>query len=374
MVRGEMRRSIIPISALGLVLAGVAFWNWELSEVAQPPPELPPPDAPSKLITIARTPEPLIIATPDAAAPPALPSVDAAVETTDTGSPPEIVAIDAGALMPPPVALDAPVFALDAGVPRPNDPRFGVRWGQTGLCGEEPLQHLAERRASLLASFSGVQRAGTTIFYDPDAPIAFVDGVGQALAQARVIATRLLGPRGDVALPAIYVYASADQMRDVACVNTATQGYYDGAIHLPATDPDAWRTVVHEHMHHVLNAMGLRKPMWFHEGLAMYAADERWWEDPRLGLVTWLRSAHLPFPALTEAFPHTADELFAGRAYFQSYQMVSFLAARSRRPDFSWFVDGVVSGTIVPQTSFGDSVGLSGDQLENAWRGFVLSR
>ncbi len=370
-----MRRSIIPVSALCLAIAGLAFWSWESSEVSVPRAELAPQQAPERAVPIARAPiapEPVIIATPDAATVLDQPSVDASVERVDAGHLPEL---DAGPPPPPSVAIEAPVFALDAGTPRsPNDPRFGVRWGQTGLCGDEPLQRLAERRAALLASFNGVRRAGTLIFHDPDAPISFVDAAGEALAQARVIATRLLGPRADVALPVIYVYASADQMRDVACVNTATQGYYDGAIHLPATDPDAWRTVVHEHMHHVLNALGLKKPMWFHEGLAMYAADERWWEDPRLGLVSWLRSAHLPFPALTEAFPHTADELFAGAAYFQSYQMVSFLAARSGRADFAWFVDGVVSGAFAPQTSFGESVGLAGDQLESAWRGFILSR
>lgn len=106
----------------------------------------------------------------------------------------------------------------------------------------------------------------------------------------------------------------------------------------------------------------------------MYAADERWWEDPRSGLTSWLRSAHLPFPALVEAFPHTADELFAGAAYYQSYQMVSFVAARSGNPNFFWLVDGVVSGRLVAQTCFGESVGLSGDGLESAWRGFILSR
>lgn len=372
-----MRRSIIPVSALCVVLAGVALWSWDSSDRDTPELAVPPPShvAAVPLAPTTRAAEPLITSTVDAGAPSdSSPSVDAAVEVDAGPPPPPLVVEDAG-VAPPAPTLEVPVFAIDAGTQRaPNDPRFGVRWGQEGLCGEEPLQRLAERRAALLASFSGVRRAGTTIFHDPDAPIAFVDGVGEALAQARVIATRLLGPRADVALPIIYVYASADQLRDVACVNTATQGYYDGAIHLPATDADAWRTVVHEHLHHVLNALGLKKPMWFHEGLAMYAADERWWEDPRLGLVTWLRSAHLPFPALTEAFPHTADELFAGAAYFQSLQMVNFLAARSGRGDFAWFVDGVVAGTFGPQTSFSDAAGLSGEQLESAWRGFVLSR
>ena len=90
--------------------------------------------------------------------------------------------------------------------------------------------------------------------------------------------------------------------------------------------------------------------------------------------MTWLRSTHLPFPALTEAFPHTADELFAGAAYYQSLQMVTFLATHSGRSDFSWFVDGVVSGTFVPQSSFSDATGLSGDQLESSWRAFIQGR
>jgi hypothetical protein len=371
-----MRRSIIPVSALCLVLAGVAFWSWDTSEVPNSRPESTPRplELPQPGAAIARAPEPLIIPVHDAgAAVPQSPIIGAAIVELDAGAPLGIE--DAGSVAPG-LPVELPALTLDAGTAEraPNDPRFGVRWGQAGLCGDEPLQRMAERRAALLASFVGVRRAGTLIFHDPDAPIAFVDAAGQSLAQARNIATHYLGPRADVALPVIYVYASSEQMRDVACVNTATQGYYDGAIHLPATDADAWRTVVHEHMHHVLNAMGLRKPMWFHEGLAMVAADERWWDDPRLGLMTWLRSKHLPFPALTEAFPHTADELFAGAAYYQSYEMVRFVLTRTGRADLSWFVDGVASGTFAPQTSFGDSVGLSGDQLESAWRGFVMSR
>lgn len=313
-------------------------------------------------------------------APQGLPAVDASEPPLiDAGTEQDAGATLDPAPAPPPVAvLEGPQptspLAIDAGIRTPNDPRFTVRWGQAGLCGEEPLARMEQRRAALLATFIGVRRAGTLVYADPDAPQAFVDQVGASLAEARVIITRLLGPSADVALPVIYVYATADQMRDVACVNTATAGYYDGAIHLPATDPDAHRTVIHEHVHHVLNALGLRKPMWLHEGLAMYAADERWWEDPRLGLTAWLHGQHLPFPALVEAFPHTADELFAGAAYYQSYQMVSFLRARSGRADFFWLVEGLTSGRLTAPTAFGESVGLQDEQLESAWRSFIQSR
>lgn len=364
-----MRRGLVFAAALCFLIGGAAFWS-EGEPGASPVPPLAeplplPPPPPNSV-----RPRPVPVREKDAGpAEAGLREVVAAVEAPlDAGAPLDPTEVDAGATA---IVAEAPVLVLDAGALRSvNDPRFGVRWGQTGLCGEEPLQHLAKQRAALLATFVGVRRAGTLVFHDPDAPMPFVDAVGQALGEARMIATRLLGPRADVALPTIYVYASADEMRDVACVNTATQGYYDGAIHLPATDPDAWRTVVHEHIHHVLNALGVQKPMWFHEGLAMYAADERWWEDPRLGLMTWLRSAHLPFPSLTEAFPHTADELFAGAAYYQSYQMVNFLAVRSQRADFAWFIDGAFP----PQTSFSDATGLDGAALESAWRGFISSR
>ena len=83
---------------------------------------------------------------------------------------------------------------------------------------------------------------------------------------------------------------------------------------------------------------------------------------------------NLPFPSLVEAFPHTADELFAGAAYYQSYQMVSFVGARSGRTDFLWLIDALVSGRMGVQTSFEESAGLSGDSLESAWTAFIQSR
>ena len=371
-----MRRPLIG-SAVVLLGGALLFSLWE------PPPEAPspePPFAPAPVEAPRRAVPPLplavVVVAPDAGVAGVLPEprleVDAGLPTLALPAVPEPT--DSGPSQVTTAAPPPSAFAFDAGAPAPNDPRFTIRWGKTGLCGDEPLERIAERRAALLATFVGVRRANTLILRDPDVPTAFADGVGDALISARQIVLGLLGPRADVAFPVVYVYATADQLRGVACVNTATAGYYDGAIHLPASDPDAYRTVVHEHVHHVLNALGLRKPMWLHEGLAMYAADERWWEDPRLGLTMWLRAKHLPFPALTEAFPHTADELFAGAAYYQSYQMVTFVGLRGGRPDFSWLVDGVVAGRFTPQGCFGESVGLSGDQLESAWSAFMQSR
>lgn len=287
-------------------------------------------------------------------------------------------------LLPSLVALTDQLVALDAGVPeapsttpdsgrrKPRDKRFGIRWDDPGLCDDEPRLAMAQRRAELLARFTDVRRADAIIFRDPHVPVSFANAIGDSLLVGRRTLTGLLGARASgVPFPVIYLYESAEQLRSVACVNTATQGYYDGAIHLPASDPDLHRTVVHELTHHALRTLGVTKPMWFHEGLAMYAADERWWEDPRSGLVQWIQREHLPFPALTEAFPHTADELFAGAVYFQSFQMVRFLGARAGQPDYGWFVDGLSTGTFDPQAAFGTALALDDATLEREWQRFV---
>lgn len=255
------------------------------------------------------------------------------------------------------------------------DARFGERWNKPGLCGDETYESLSARREKLLASFETVHRAGTIVHRDRSVPVAVANEVGHALDRARLITIKLLGSRADVAPPEVFVYASNQQLRDTACAtSSAIVGYYDGAIHLPGDDADLVRTVIHEFMHHALNKLGIRKPMWLHEGMAMFAADERWWEDPRLGLLTWISTKHLPFPAMVEAFPHTADDLFAGAAYFQSYEMVRFVAQRSRQSDFAWLVDGLTSRTLSEQRCFEESIGLDGAELERAWIDFVTTR
>ena len=362
-------RRLIPL--LLLVLVAAAFWFWP----GDAAPSVPETRVVAPLVAEAATTPHVVPASIDAGGErPVDAGVDVEVRVMELAdvspSLPVVSKVDAGNTVDAGAHTEPTgLVVFDAGARQQNDPRFTIRWGQPGLCGDEPLERMAGRRRALLASFIGVRRAGALILRHPNAPPEFAEVVGDALAQGRLIATRLLGPTADVALPVVYVYENGEQMRDVACVNTATQGYYDGAIHLPASDPDAARTVIHELMHHVLNTLGVRKPMWLHEGLAMYAADERWWEDPRLGLTTWLRTRHLPFPAMVEAFPHTADELFAGAAYYQSYQMVRFVLSRAGRGDLFWLVDALVSERLTPQSCFAQ--GLDEPQLEAAWSAFI---
>lgn len=301
---------------------------------------------------------------------PSAPVVASPTGASDAGSPALVEEVRASA--------DASSPAEQATGPerkrRALDDRFGARWEKAGLCADDRFSGEGSRRARLFETFATVRRAGTLVHHDPSVPVAVVDLAGAALEDARRVVVSLLGARADVPMPSVYVYASNEQLRDVACVNNASVvGYYDGAIHLPGDDVDLVRTVKHELVHHVLNALSVRGPLWLHEGLALYAADERWWQDPRLGLVAWLREKHLPFPAMAEAFPHTADPLFAGAAYYQSFQMISFVGQRARRPDFGWLVEGLESGQLSTQRCFEEAVGLDGAALEQAWSAFVQS-
>lgn len=368
-----MRRAVW-IAVAGAVAAAIVVFAWPADEAPtrEPAPSPPPRAVLEPQLQPVESIDAAVLSAPAAAGPTeafAPAPADAPAPTPAAETPSALTTLTTQ------LELDAGFVGtpLDAGRKRTRDKRFGVRWDDPGLCDDEPLVKLAQRRAALLASFATVRRADTLIHLDPELPVAVADAVGESLLVARRTLAVLLGARADVPFPEIYVYQSADQLRSVACVNVATQGYYDGAIHLPANDPDAHRTVVHELTHHVLRALGVQKPMWFHEGLAMYAANERWWEDPRSGLVPWLQREHLPFAAMTDAFPHTADELFAGAVYFQSYEMVRFLGAKAGKPDFAWFAEGLSNGSLDPQTAFGASLNLDDASLEREWQRFVLT-
>lgn len=297
-------------------------------------------------------------------------SVDASVAVFDAGEVAASAAVDAGSLhsllaeQPPPANEPVPG----------KDPRFGVRWSLKGLCGpgfEEQLR----RRQALLSSFALMTLSGARVFYDPSVPAERVLVVGEALAAGRQQAVKLLGPEAVVAAPDVYLYANAEALRDTSCANQVTAGYYDGSLHLHAEDPELEKTVVHENIHHVLNQLGVPKPMWLHEGLAMFAAKERWWQDPRLGLAQWLRAQHLPFDGLALAFPHSSDERFAFGVYYQSLRMVEFVFTRSPSRDGIYrLVAGLRDGSIAPQRAFAQASGVGSEALELQWRAFIESR
>jgi hypothetical protein len=228
---------------------------------------------------------------------------------------------------------------------------------------------------ALLSQFREAHVGSTSFRHSPAVERARLEPIAAFLEQAGLIAAELLDWSPAASLPPVIVYRNVDEMRSIACVNEGAIGYYDGSIHLSLERERSERhvreTIVHELVHHVLLSMGVRQPMWFHEGLAMFAAGERWFADPRLGLERWLKQQHLPFDSLTVAFPHTADETFAAAAYYQSFMMLQFV--RSRRGDqvIRALAQDLASGHLSPSQAFTSAAGLAPAQIEPAWRAFI---
>jgi hypothetical protein len=245
-----------------------------------------------------------------------------------------------------------------------------VRWAKPGLCLEERARAV-EGMTAIAADDAVVYHAG------PVSPL-LLETIAHAMVDARQIAAGLVDWSTAAPHPAVYLYDSLEALRAVSCVNAQAIAYYDGAIHLAANEAsdlaEVDATLHHEYVHHVLLQSGVQRPMWLHEGLAMYAAGERWWADPRLGLRTWIQSNHLPFIAMAYAFPHTADKLFALAAYFQSELMVTFVIDQ-RGVDFvRVLVRTLGRGEVKPDDAFYWAVGLSPAATEQRWAQFLAGQ
>lgn len=270
---------------------------------------------------------------------------------------------------------DAESFVESGELDRANL-RFQVRWGESGFCGPKARSRTSAR-AALLATFVPLDGAAYPVLHDPSVDRNVLKDVQEGLDYAvREFPLRYLEAKP---APMTYVYKDVEQLQGVSCVNKATVGYYDGAIHV-ASDRryTRWRikeTIVHEYMHHLLIERGVALPMWLHEGLAMQHAQEDWWKDSSLGLVDWLATRHIPFEAMTAAFPYTSDEKFALAVYYQSYMMVQFAQA-GRRGDarMAALIEGLAQRKIRPAEAFTFATGLSGSELERAWSDFLAHR
>lgn len=279
----------------------------------------------------------------------------------------------AAALPRPPATPAAPPARRDRGPSSQDATRFGVRWGTPGLCGDDAGE-AAARRQALLDGFVDRSRDGLTIRADPDIAPSVIQAIGALAAAAPRAVYGAAGAGAEP--PAIYIYRNLEELRRHACVSAESTAYYDGAIHLaggPPVDVGELRAnIVHEYVHHALVSAGVRAPMWLQEGLAMEAAGERWWMDPRLALLTWAEQGqHLPFSAMVDAFPHSADPEFARAAYFESVVMVRAVAA-VRGGRVNELIRALVEARLDPPRAFGWALGAqSDDELEAAWVGAV---
>ena len=251
--------------------------------------------------------------------------------------------------------------------------RFEVRWGEPGLCGLSGARPTDQRRAASLRRFESVYVGVVELFVDPEVDDSVLEALTEGLLEAEERSRELLG--WAPARPRVHVYASVEALRRSACTNNLAIAYYDGALHISGSLTHERELVresaIHEYFHHALLSLGVDGPQWLHEGLAMYAAEEQWWRDPRLGLVPWLTNHHLPFKAMVAAFPHTADETFALAAYYQSYRMVDFIVVLNGENVIATLARELARGGLSPEQAFEHATGLFGAELQDKWTEYI---
>jgi hypothetical protein len=191
-------------------------------------------------------------------------------------------------------------------------------WSQPGLCGA-PGDALTAR-ATLSAGFRYWDGGNQGLFHiDPRLPLDAVKPILSDLADAeREVGKRL---KLSVARPETFLYFDRALLTAAACINPDVAAYYDGALHVVATDGDVRTNVLHEYTHHVLISSGLLGPAWAQEGMAMNVANETWWRAER-----WYK-AMLDHPFgiddLDQSIPYRLEPEQAAQFYAQSAALVA---------------------------------------------------
>lgn len=381
------RRLLIGGLTLGLA---VAFVVSTFSDSAEPERDSSPVLSPTPLVASHVTPVrpvepsrlelPELPSSPQDDREPVLPSTerptlaaqeaDASVEAPLAPSPAPAQALvqDAGDAPEPSPSADEPRARAD-------DKRFTIRWDDEGACAEKPRIQLKPARDAMLATFLE-RRIGDAVFlHDPRVDPSELTRLFARLQSARVATAAWIDWAPNTPPPATIVYRTSEQLRSVACVSEQTVGYYDGRLHVSA-DPElpapvVEQTVVHEYLHFALNQLGVSKPMWLHEGLAMHVAEETWFTTSRLDFKRWLQTNTLPFEGMVYAFPHTADEKFALVAYYQSFRMVEFVMDQRGPAAIRSLVSQLSSRSLTAEDAFVQGAGLSPSTLEAHWQRFV---
>ncbi len=139
-------------------------------------------------------------------------------------------------------------------------------------------------------------------------------------------AARLLGTVRRETLTVV-LYPNDEAMRASICAPSWTGALYDGVLHLSAARSSA-QVVQHEALHAQLHEVAPRAPVWFHEGVAQYIAEER---DPGVARsYTLMREqrTYIPFPSIEGSFVVIEDPGAARLAYHQSLALIELLVER----------------------------------------------
>lgn len=198
-----------------------------------------------------------------------------------------------------------------------------------------------------------------SLYFDPSVPQLAVDKLLDALTRIEALTSARLGLSSSA--PDVLLYRNADQLRQATRVSPRTVSYYDGAIHL-AWDPkdDFLNSLKHEYTHHALFSHGLRRPVWFQEGVAMTLGGELEW-------LTWRpKGPLLPIQSMVQTFPQTADAESAEAFYGQAFAMTVFLSKlcqNSTPCSVRDLVNALDSGAVRPEGLFDWAVSKRGADL-----------
>lgn len=214
-----------------------------------------------------------------------------------------------------------------------------------------------------------------SLYVDSGVPDAAVQRLRYALARIDDLMFLRLGLRSSP--PDVYLYASAARLRAGVCVSPNTISYYDGAIHLAIdAHDDLLGSLKHEYVHHALFSHGLRRPVWFQEGVAMSIENER--DGARVQPPTeqdwesWRpQVALLPVQAMVQTFPRSGSAETVEAFYGQAFAMTAFLRQLGENGtacDPQSLVRALSTGRVRPEQLFDWAVSECGSDLVSTAR------
>jgi hypothetical protein len=170
----------------------------------------------------------------------------------------------------------------------------------------------------LMENASANEKGSARLWVYPNVSQEAVSGVSASVRAAESLAGYF---KKGLARPDVYIHESVEQLREHACVAASALSYYDGAIHIAALEEsgEMAKSVFHEYAHHLLVELGLRRPIWLHEGFAQWFAHESNGSKPSSRVA--LDQAMMAAPLSTAS---TQEELAA--FYDQASDMLDFLS------------------------------------------------
>jgi len=229
-------------------------------------------------------------------------------------------------------------------------------WSQPGMCAA--TGDALSARQILSARFRYWEGGELGLFHvDPRLPLDAPTPILGYIAEAEHEVARRL--KLSVARPETFLYFDEQLLTAAACISPNVVAYYDGALHVAATDADLRASVLHEYTHHVLISSGLLAPAWAQEGIAMNIASETWWRERRW--YTALLERPFGIDDLDESIPYKLAPDQAVLFYAQSAALVACVLESN-----GWRLEALFNALLRRTAASGETVGYELPEVEHA--------